>query len=67
MTEVLDLAVNGPEFGKASPIGLLVILLLLIATVLLIRNMNKRIRGLPASFDDPGDGEDSASSRGRDR
>lgn len=46
---------KGEEFGKASPIGLVVILLLGIATVLLIRNMTKRIRKLPASFDPPSD------------
>ena len=44
---------KGPEFGKASPIGLVVILLLAVATVFLIRSMTKRIRRLPASFDDP--------------
>ncbi len=47
---------KGEEFGKASPIGLVVILLLGIATVLLIRNMTKRIRKLPSSFDPPSDG-----------
>jgi hypothetical protein len=49
---------KGPEFGKASPIGLVVILLLAVATVFLIRSMSKRIRRLPASFDPP---EDPAS------
>jgi uncharacterized membrane protein len=38
--------------GVAGPMGLFVILLLLIATVLLIRNMNMRIKRLPASFDE---------------
>ncbi len=42
---------KGPEFGNASPIGLVVVLLLLIATVVLIRSMSRRIRRLPASFD----------------
>jgi hypothetical protein len=44
---------QGEEFGKASPIGLVVIILLGIATVLLIRNMTKRIKRLPQSFDEP--------------
>lgn len=44
---------KGEEFGKASPVGLVVILLLGIVTVLLIRNMTKRIRKLPPSFDPP--------------
>jgi hypothetical protein len=44
---------QGEEFGKASPVGLVVILLLAVATVFLIRSMSKRIRRLPASFDPP--------------
>ena len=36
----------------AGPLGLLVVLLLGVATVLLIRGMNKRIKRLPDSFDD---------------
>jgi hypothetical protein len=42
--------------GLAGPMGLLIIVLLAIATVLLIRNMNSRIRRLPERFpqqDDP--------------
>jgi hypothetical protein len=46
---------KGEEFGKASPIGLVVVLLLAVATVFLIRSMSKRIRRLPASFDPPPD------------
>ena len=34
----------------AGPLGLLIIVLLIIATVLLIRNMNKRLRRLPERF-----------------
>jgi hypothetical protein len=36
--------------GMAGPMALLIIVLLAIATVLLIRNMNRRLRRLPASF-----------------
>ena len=39
--------------GLAGPMGLLIIVLLAIATVLLIRNMSARIRRLPAEFPDP--------------
>lgn len=39
--------------GLAGPTGLVIILLLAIATVLLIRNMNKRLRRLPERFDQP--------------
>jgi hypothetical protein len=37
--------------GLAGPTGLLIIVLLVIGTVLLIRNMNSRLRRLPASFE----------------
>lgn len=43
---------QGAEFGKASPIGLFLILALLVAVVLLVRSMNRRLRNLPESFDD---------------
>jgi hypothetical protein len=42
---------KGDEFGKASPIALVVVLVLGLVTVLLIRSMTKRIKRLPASFD----------------
>ena len=55
---------QGEEFGKASPIALVVILLLAVATALLVRNMSKRIKRLPASFDtDPGP-EDQDNPKG---
>lgn len=36
--------------GLAGPLGLFIIVLLAIATVLLIRNMNSRLRRLPDRF-----------------
>ena len=56
---------KGAEFGKASPIGLVVVLLLAVATVLLIRSMSKRIRRLPASFDPPEEPGDAPPDDGR--
>jgi hypothetical protein len=41
--------------GLAGPMGLLIIVLMAIATVLLIRNMNARLRRLPDHFPDPDD------------
>jgi F0F1-type ATP synthase assembly protein I len=38
--------------GTAGPLGLLVVLLIGLALVLLIRNMNGRLRRLPPSFDE---------------
>jgi hypothetical protein len=54
---------QGDEFGKASPVGLVVILLLGIATVFLIRSMTKRLRRLPASFDPPPGSADGTPAR----
>lgn len=55
---------TGPEFGKASPIGLVLILLLLIGTVLLVRSMNKRIKNLPATFEPEHPEPDQAADDG---
>ncbi len=47
---------SGPDFGKASPFGLAVVVLLLVGTFLLVWSMNRHLRKLPESFDrsDPG-------------
>ncbi|MGB3354057.1 MAG: hypothetical protein WBB00_14930 [Mycobacterium sp.] len=42
---------TGPDFGKASPFGLIVIVFLLIAVFLLVWSMNRHLRRLPESFD----------------
>jgi len=59
---------KGEEFGKASPVALVVILLLAVATALLIRGMTKRINRLPASFDPPAEepGKDAPAGSGED-
>src|SRR5689334_22656867 len=44
---------RGEEFGKTSPIALVVIIVLGLATALLIRSMTKHLRKVPASFDPP--------------
>ncbi len=46
---------KGPEWGKAAPIGLLIILLLGVSLFFLIKNMNKQFRKVPESFDPPSD------------
>ncbi|WP_290849042.1 hypothetical protein [Gordonia sp. (in: high G+C Gram-positive bacteria)] len=77
MNTVLDLAseavyvladeqTKGPEFGKASPVGLLVIVVLLVATFLLIRSMNRQLRKLPDSFDTANPEPDQAFDEGTD-
>jgi hypothetical protein len=52
---------TGPDFGKASPFGLLVIVLLLIGTFLLVWSMNRHLRKLPKSFDEPSEQPDEQS------
>ncbi|TRW78388.1 hypothetical protein FK535_25205 [Mycolicibacterium sp. 018/SC-01/001] len=42
---------NGPDFGKASPFGLIVIVVLLIAVFGLVWSMNKHLKKVPESFD----------------
>ena len=46
---------TGPDFGKAGPFGLLITVLLLIATFALVWSMNRHLKKLPESFerDDP--------------
>ncbi len=47
--------------GVAGPLGLFITLLLVIATVLLIRNMNKHLRRLPERFPSAGSQEATAA------
>lgn len=54
---------RGPEFGKASPVALVVILLLAAATIVLLRSMTVRIKRLPESFEEPDAPEDVREPR----
>ena len=51
---------RGADFGKSSPVGLLVMLLFLIAVAFLVRSMTKHLKRVPASFDPPETGDDKA-------
>ena len=57
---------HGPDFGKASPVGLLVVVLLLIATLLLLRSMNRQLKKVPPSFDPKRPEQDQAADEGTD-
>jgi hypothetical protein len=57
---------HGPDFGKASPVGLLVVVLLLIATLLLLRSMNRQLKKVPKSFDPKHPEPDQAADEGTD-
>jgi hypothetical protein len=44
------------DVGKSGPIGLLLIVLLLIATALLVKSMSRHLKRVPRSFDAEDDG-----------
>jgi hypothetical protein len=44
---------QGEDFGKSSPAALVILLLFFIAVALLVRSMNKHLRRVPKSFEDP--------------
>ncbi len=55
---------TGPEFGKAAPVGLVIVIILLVGTVLLVRSMNKHLERLPASFSREHPEADQAADEG---
>ncbi|WP_454791592.1 hypothetical protein [Mycolicibacterium lutetiense] len=55
---------TGPEFGKATPLGLLVTVALLIGTFGLVWSMNRHLRKLPESFDREHPEPDQAADEG---
>ena len=42
---------TGPDFGKASPVGLLIVVLLLFGVFALVWSMNRHLKKIPATFD----------------
>ena len=42
---------RGEDFGKSSPVGLLVLILFFIAVAFLVRSMTKHLKRVPESFD----------------
>jgi len=57
---------TGPDFGKASPVGLLIVVLLLISTLFLLRSMNRQLKKVPESFDPTHPEPDQAADEGTD-
>ena len=57
---------TGPDFGKASPVALLIVVLLLISTLLLLRSMNRQLKKVPESFDPTHPEPDQAADEGTD-
>jgi hypothetical protein len=57
---------TGPDFGKASPVGLLIVVVLLISTLFLLRSMNRQLKKVPESFDPKHPEPDQAADEGTD-
>ena len=55
---------QGEEFGKASPVALVVVLCLGVATIALIVSMTRRIRRLPESFEEKTDTDQESEQQG---
>ena len=55
---------TGPEFGKATPLGLLITVALLVGTFALVWSMNRHLRRLPESFDPQHPEPDQAADEG---
>jgi hypothetical protein len=56
---------HGPEWGKAAPIALLIIVLLGIALVFLLKSMNTQLHKVPVSFDDAAGDSSAGQDTGR--
>jgi hypothetical protein len=54
-TDVDPTTGKGAEWGKAAPVGLLIILLMCVAVFFLLRSMTRNMRKVPPSFDPPDD------------
>jgi type II secretory pathway component PulC len=60
----LLLAAPAAENREASPIALVLILVLLVALIFLVRSMNKHLRRVPTEFPRPDTPEDPAEKDG---
>ena len=65
--ELLAQGAPGPEYGKSSPVGLVIIVALLVGTALLIWSMNKQIKKLPDTFEKDDPAADQELDEGTDR
>jgi len=52
---------QGEDFGKSSPVGLVLLIVFFIAVFFLVKSMNKHLKRVPASFDEPASEEKPAS------
>jgi len=54
---------RGEDFGKSTPVGLVVLIVFFVAVFFLVRSMNKHLRRVPESFDPPADGEQAGDRK----
>jgi hypothetical protein len=66
VVQFLAVGPPGPEQGKGSPWGVVVMLLLAIAVFILGWSMQKHLKKIPKSFDKP-DAEEGADDEGSSR
>lgn len=43
---------QGADFGKSSPVGLILLILFFIAVIFLVRSMTKHLKKVPETFDE---------------
>ncbi|MDI9918519.1 hypothetical protein [Rhodococcus sp. IEGM 1379] len=58
---------SGPEFGKSSPVGLVVVLALFVGVILLVISMNRQLKKLPETFEPEHPELDQQADEGTDR
>jgi len=54
---------KGEDFGKSTPLGLLLLVLSLIAIALLVRSMSKHLKRVPTSFGDDTDAPETSDDQ----
>jgi hypothetical protein len=58
---------QGEDFGKSSPVGLVLLIVFFIAVFFLVKSMNKHLKRLPASFDEPASDEPASDKAASDK
>lgn len=53
---------RGEGFGKSTPLGLLLMIVLLIAVALLVRSMTKHLKRVPGTFDPDAETDETSDS-----
>ncbi|WP_408610600.1 hypothetical protein [Lentzea terrae] len=54
---------QGEDFGKSSPVGLVLLIVFFIAVFFLVKSMNKHLKRVPASFDEQAPAADAPAEK----